>query len=636
MDSNQSIRYAAVVALGEIGDSRAIDGLSRLDQDPNDRIRLAAVEAIEKIERSESERRQTDIDERLKPDAASPAAALAPQIAQWFLADKKSEIDLLGFSDYASALADFIRNEKTEKPLVIGVDASWGMGKTTLLDMIKKRLTEHQERRGRDPLPIVEFNAWKYDQEESLWAALALQILAQVREQFCLLQRFGLWWRLNCRRIKGKELLEAVLVRTGQVLAVGLLGALVLFLALLLVGDPASSIWDKLRLSAKSVGVPGLVIYVLAVGNDARKHLAKPFDLRISEYVHKPDYRKRIGFLGEFERDFAYIVKAVTGDGQRPLVVLIDDLDRCAPPKPIEIVEAINVLLDAESCVFVLAMDAQSVAASIEAKYEKLCAHLQAPDDPGGLTLGQRFLEKIVQINFRIPRPDSKAMQAFVRASLDALQEGRPTQPSEEEVLEAEHLIEAEQEEGRSLEEATEAVRTSRPDIEEEAVEEAQKEIFARSFSESTVVKQAVGEAVPYLDFNPRKVKRFINTFRLQALIANRRGLLESRDIELDLLAKAVIIAMRWPDVIDGVMSDREFVTRLQQAHADKTRLRQVQACEIDDSPDAKQELESRLGVLLADTRVDRLVDAQDLIDLLHDIDVESLPYYFRLTQSVT
>jgi hypothetical protein len=622
-DSNESIRHAAVLALAGIRDSRAIEGLSRLDQDPNDRIRLAAVEAIDSIEQARSERPSGEGQEPLR-------------IAQWLLSDEESKVDLLKFSDYADALADFIRNGKTQKPLVIGVDASWGMGKTTLLYMIKERLTNHQEKRGREPLPVVEFNAWKYDQEESLWAALALQILAQIREQSCLWQRFDLWRELNRRRIKGKELLEAFLLRSGQLLAVGFLGATVFFVALLALGHTVPAIWDKLLVYAKSVGALGLVVDFFVVGNDARRRLAGPFDLKITEYIHKPNYRKRIGFLGEFEKDFAWIVEAVTDDGERPLVVLIDDLDRCAPPKPAEIIEAINLLLDADNCVFVLGMDAQSVAASIEAKYESLRPHLVDIDDPGGLTLGERFLEKILQISFRIPRADVGTMRSFINANLDLLRVEAVVQPAEDMVLEAERLIEEEQRSGRSLDEATQAVKVSRPDLEREAVEEAKQEVFARSFDESRAVQQAVCEAVPYLDFNPRKVKRFINTFRLQALIANRRGLLVSGEIELGLLAKAVVIAMRWPDVVSGVTRDREFVTRLRQAHAVRNDLRTMQAGEIGYGLGDAKELEGRLEVLLSEVRIKRLVDADDLIKLLQDVDAKLLPYYFQLTQRVS
>jgi hypothetical protein len=64
------------------------------------------------------------------------------RIATRALADTPNEkLDLLDFSDYADALSAFISSERTEKPLTVGIDAAWGMGKTQLMRMVKERLT---------------------------------------------------------------------------------------------------------------------------------------------------------------------------------------------------------------------------------------------------------------------------------------------------------------------------------------------------------------------------------------------------------------------------------------------------------------------------------------------------------------
>ena len=57
-------------------------------------------------------------------------------------------------------------------------------------------------------------------------------------------------------------------------------------------------------------------------------------DLKITQYIRSPNYQERVGFLSQFEEDFKRVIKSVTRGGKWPLVVFIDDLDRCAPPKP--------------------------------------------------------------------------------------------------------------------------------------------------------------------------------------------------------------------------------------------------------------------------------------------------------------
>jgi hypothetical protein len=575
-------------------------------------IRAARAETMEA--RSEAERR-----ERI-------------EIAVRALADSPSDVDLLGFSDYAKALADFIRSEKTEKPLTIGIDAAWGMGKTTLMHMVRKQLIEPQKGKQGVSFLTVWFNAWKYDQEESLWAALALEILDQVKKQSGWWKRLHLWFLLNHQRLDRALLWRSVLKLLASALGVYLIGALIFGIIALWLGV------DVFVYYFRAVGPLSAVAAMYAAGKEIYDRLAGPFDLKLGEYIRKPDYKERIGFLAEFEEDFQRVVKAVTRDGKWPLVVFIDDLDRCAPPKPAEIIEAINILLGAKHCVFVVGMDAQAVACSIEAKYQDLCERLDDADDPGGLTLGQRFLEKIVQINFRIPKADSKLIESFVDANLGLLSEEPSEKPREEEARsEAEQLIEAEQRAGKPLDEAVEVVKAARPDMSQETVTEARQEVFARSFDDSEEVKRAIYEAVPYLECNPRKIKRFINVFRLRALIANRRGLLEGGVIRLDLLAKWMIVAMRWPDFARAVSDDENWIASLVEAYDIQGKLIGPGALLADDP--GRENAQSRLDSLLADPGVKRWVDADDLAKLLKGITTQTgwnLSNYAQLAQTVS
>lgn len=54
---------------------------------------------------------------------------------------RTKEQDRLGFDVYAEALASFISSEETTTPLVIGIDAPWGYGKTSLMHMIESELS---------------------------------------------------------------------------------------------------------------------------------------------------------------------------------------------------------------------------------------------------------------------------------------------------------------------------------------------------------------------------------------------------------------------------------------------------------------------------------------------------------------
>lgn len=159
-----------------------------------------------------------------------------------------------------------------------------------------------------------------------------------------------------------------------------------------------------------------------------------------------------------------------------------------------------------------------------------------------------------------------------------------------------------------------------------EAVAEAKVEIRARSFlRDSEEVARAVSGAAPYLGYNPRKVKQFINLFKLQALIANRRKLLDQRTIKLDQLSKWLLVSTRWPAVVEAAIADQDFVERLLLAYDEQSDvLRFGSGSETGQA--ALRELES----LLEDSKVKRFYKNNELVRLLKELSssgAEAAPY---------
>jgi len=93
------------------------------------------------------------------------------------------------------------------------------------------------------------------------------------------------------------------------------------------------------------------------------------------ELIREPDYEGKMGYLHLVESDIREVLQLATAasvtkenPNGNPLVVFVDDLDRCAPYKVAEVVEAINLFLcgDYPNCIFVLGMEPGMVAAALE------------------------------------------------------------------------------------------------------------------------------------------------------------------------------------------------------------------------------------------------------------------------------
>jgi len=76
--------------------------------------------------------------------------------------------------------------------------------------------------------------------------------------------------------------------------------------------------------------------------------------------------------------------------GGRRIAVLIDDLDRCSSEKLVGLLESINLVMDVPGFIFVLALDYDVLARAVSSKYPYASGHV--------------FIEKMVQVPFRVPR----------------------------------------------------------------------------------------------------------------------------------------------------------------------------------------------------------------------------------------
>jgi Cdc6-like AAA superfamily ATPase len=328
------------------------------------------------------------------------------------IVDSPTTEDLLGFEQFAVPIAERIATA-TEKdtPLTIGIYGEWGSGKTSFLLMVDKEL------RARKIHPIW-FNAWKYDQEENLWSALIQTILDQAVVS-------GKWHRRVW--VKAKLWARTLDLRAGlwgiskKLVPVFVRTTVFLVSAGVLLGCSVQEIERFLnRVIGGAFSVNPLIAawlvrsVVAAVGIVSAKPdaLIKLFDAKLgidySQFSRTASYREHIAFLDEFSAEFQEIIGQISLG--RPVVVIIDDLDRCMPEKAVQVLEAVKLFLDVENCVFLLAVDREVVERAISVKYKDLLEFAQKSGDRSrslSTFLGENYFEKVVQLPFALP-PISK------------------------------------------------------------------------------------------------------------------------------------------------------------------------------------------------------------------------------------
>jgi len=309
--------------------------------------------------------------------------------------------DLLDRAGIADALVDFVLDESGGTPLSLAIDAPWGQGKTSLMQMMSSELEAHG-------FVTVHFNAWLYDDPEQIGSALAEALLARVRElpvdDWLATRTRIAWLRTDWAGFRRWSLFGAA--------AAGGLSVI-----------PAVGLFDTI--SSTTIGGGGAFgAWLWGTWKSAAGNLGA-FRLKLRRAFRTKRYDARLPFLDSLRTDFQQVLAAMAETQRRRVertqllegararwdlertVVFVDDLDRCSPSSIATVIEAMNLLLGAEHTVFVLGMDMEMIRAALEVENEGLASQLLAHSGEKRSRFGQRFLEKIVQVHYRIPPGDA-------------------------------------------------------------------------------------------------------------------------------------------------------------------------------------------------------------------------------------
>ena len=104
--------------------------------------------------------------------------------------DNETDRDLLNFTGVAQSISELIV-QAGGRPISIGVSGAWGIGKSSMIQLVKADLVERSRTTGGQEFVFVDFNAWLYQGYDDARAALMEVIaarLGQVAEERSTLQ----------------------------------------------------------------------------------------------------------------------------------------------------------------------------------------------------------------------------------------------------------------------------------------------------------------------------------------------------------------------------------------------------------------------------------------------------------------
>ena len=320
--------------------------------------------------------------------------------------DAPTDHDLLDYRQLTDPIAQHILSlEPNQTPLTIGVYGEWGSGKTSFLRMIDSELRKGGVR-------PVWFHAWKYEREENLWAALIQTIVGQGTIGGTLWQKLRAKVRLAWRQVRLAAIAEEL---TGSMLNLVVRGLIIV--ACIAIIELRDELSDYFRLAPTVAAVIAAIAALAAAKPDALLGLfSAKIGIDVTRFTEAPSYRQHIAFLDDFTSELRSIIR-IAGAG-KPVVVVIDDLDRCLPEKALQVLEAMKLFLDVTGAVFLLAVDRDVIQHAVGYKYRG-SKELAAEDKVVVNLQADSYLEKLVHLSFTLLPLGPAEIERLIRGVCD-------------------------------------------------------------------------------------------------------------------------------------------------------------------------------------------------------------------------
>ncbi|CAC9489260.1 KAP P-loop domain protein [uncultured Gammaproteobacteria bacterium] len=253
--------------------------------------------------------------------------------------------DVLNRKAYGEALLNLVKSSSDE--LVISLDGRWGEGKTTFVKMWQGLLSESN-------IPNIYIDAFANDYLDDAFISVASAITAFVEE--------------NIEEDSGNKLSE---LKTKM----------------------KKMVWRLLTLATKAATLGAIKECDLEALKDIKDDIAEGTSSLLGNIIEErlASHSKDIALIKEFKELLSEIPAKLKGANGGPLIIIIDELDRCRPSFAIEMLEKIKHLFSVKNVVFILVMHKEQLEEAVKCIYgQKIDAHT--------------YLQKFINLETKLPK----------------------------------------------------------------------------------------------------------------------------------------------------------------------------------------------------------------------------------------
>jgi hypothetical protein len=412
--------------------------------------------------------------------------------------DYETEVDFLNCEAISRTVTELLRDNRS-RALTVGIHGDWGAGKSSILKMVEMELSQDKD------VACLWFNGWAFQGFDDAKTVLIEATITELSRQR---SDMGKVKDLAAKLMKRIDWLKVAKRGTGLAInvATGLPSP-----------DQIETAIGAIKTAISSMGT--------ASPEEIEDQLTEAASfLKPGEAANVPEV------IHHFREDFSALLAEAK---IKQLVVLIDDLDRCLPATAIETLEAIRLFLFVPKTAFIIGADEAMIEYAVREHFPDL------PVASGPMPYARNYLEKLIQVPFRIPALGSQETRIYILLLLI------------ESIVGSEHAgfkkILAKAKDG--LNKPWLGVGLTQAEV--HAVDVAKKDDLDAAFVLSAQIGPVLAEGTRG---NPRQIKRFLNALMIRQSIAKARGF--SDLIHQPVLAKLMLAERYQPDFYDHLAAE--------------------------------------------------------------------------------
>ena len=229
---------------------------------------------------------------------------------------------------------------RVDGPCTISIDARWGHGKTTFLRLWASHLKQNA-------FVVIDVNAWETDYFDDPFLAIVGEMTNKLEtsDQVDFSKQSGL------------------------------------------------SKLKKCSAKVASIAPRVLVSRIGMTGEDYAK-IASTFKTEASIWLEQ--YKDQLASVEAFRTELENVAKEVRRQTEKPLIVLIDELDRCRPTYAVEFLEVVKHLMAVDRVVYAFAMNRSELAHTVSGCY-------------GPKFDGKGYLRRFFDVDFTLPESSRRS-----------------------------------------------------------------------------------------------------------------------------------------------------------------------------------------------------------------------------------